>query len=129
MSCNDQTCGTHSHDVSGCCSSNSCGCQCGCGTSCSCNSSHSSCCSEQDHAQKFLALADAAWMEVLKEKMKEHIRSNDHMIEKLAQAICQANQEKWETKMAKKKVKANFEEKLKEIFCCDSNCQLKHPSK
>jgi hypothetical protein len=67
-----------------------------------------------------LALADCAWMEVLKEKMKDYIKANDHKIDELAKTVCEANQQRWQSKMAKQKAKMDFDQKLKGIFC--SSC-------
>lgn len=81
-------------------------CNCGCGCSCSDN---------------FLKLADEAWMEVLKEKIKEKIYAHkgEHM-DKLAEMIAKANGEKWKHKIASKTKGSEFKDNLKEFFSsCD----------
>jgi hypothetical protein len=64
-----------------------------------------------------LELADMAWMEVLKEKMKEHIRNNDHKIDELAKIVCETNHQRWQGKMAAQRVKMEYEQKLKNLWC------------
>lgn len=68
-----------------------------------------------------LALADAAWMEVLKEKMKDYIKANDHKIDELAKIVCETNHLRWQSKMAKQKAKMDFDQKLKGLFCNSCN--------
>jgi len=109
-------CNSHSHEHQhGACT---CGCGCGCG--------------EHDHhhhhddegcncAEKFLEIADAAWAEVLKEKIKEKIYTHkgEHM-DKLAEMIAKANGEKWKTKISAKMQCNEFKENLKGFFSsCD----------
>lgn len=133
----------HCHDQSSCCGSNcSCGCQskgcscschksqCGCQTSCGGGSCGNECQSESCHpgcnyAQKFLELADHAWMEVLKEKIKENIQANSKNMDELARLISEANHEKWQKKMEDKKCCGSFEERLGEFFnqACQQSCQ------
>lgn len=94
---------------------------CGCGCGCKCSSghhehhSHGSCgCNCLDN---FLELADEAWKEVLKEKIKAKIvaKKGEHL-EKLAELIATANGEKWKHKIADK-IKGNeFKDNLKEFF-------------
>lgn len=88
--------------------------QCGCG----CNRhphhhSEGSCnCSE-----KFLEIADEAWKEVLKEKIKDKILAHkkEH-IEKLAEIIAIANGEKWKHLILAKTKEHEFKDKLKEFM-------------
>ena len=90
-----------------------CGCgskDCGCSTSGKCNC-----------AEKFLELADAAWTELLKEKIKNKINSKkgEHM-EKLAEIVAKANGDKWRTKLSSKTNAQEFKNTLKEFFSsCD----------
>ena len=90
--------------------------QCGCGYNCNCGchynqgQAHGCDCNKEGEcccAEKFLDVADEAWMEVLKEKIKEHIYSekSDDM-HKLAKLISNANCHRWEYKM---KAKLNSE--------------------
>lgn len=121
-------CQCHSHQSS--CSKGGCGCQCGCGScSCSCHQKGNTCGSDQSgssHAEKLLAIADQAWMEVLKEKIKENIKSNNQHMDELARMISEANHERWKKKMDAKKCCGNFEEKLNHFFgqsCSDGSCK------
>lgn len=82
------------------------GCNCGCGCSCSDN---------------FLKLADEAWMEVLKEKIKAQIiaHKGEHM-DKLAGLIAKANGERWKNKISSKTKSNEFKDELKDFFSsCD----------
>lgn len=130
---------SHCHDHS-CCSSGGCqskGCSCSCHKSCG---SHSSCCESKgcgcgcqckqgscDYAAKFLELADQAWIEVLKEKIKEHIQSNAKNMDELARLISEANHERWQKKMENKQCTGGFEEKLRDFFhmSCQTGCHKK----
>lgn len=91
----------------------SCGCgsdNCGCSTTGKCNC-----------ADKFLELADAAWTELLKEKIKHKInaKKGEHL-EKLAEIVAKANGEKWKNKMSSKTNSQEFKNSLKEFFSsCD----------
>ncbi len=57
--------------------------------------------------------ADLAWMEVLKDKIKEHILAtqNEHMTQ-LAKIISEGNHERWKLKMENKKAADDFKEKI-----------------
>lgn len=83
-----------------------CGCKCGCGCGCSDN---------------FLKLADEAWMEVLKEKIKAQIiaHKGEHM-DKLAGLIAKANGERWKNKISSKTKSNEFKDELKAFF---SSCE------
>lgn len=126
MSCHDSSCGKHSHGKGSCgCSSScqqSCHCHCCSGNHCGCQSqscgshqhgSHEGCC---EHAHKLLEIADMAWMEVLKDKIKEHILANDHKINEIARIVAEANHSRWQQKMEQKECCDCYEEKLKELF-------------
>ena len=65
----------------------------------------------------FLEVADCAWTEVLKDKIKEHILSthNDRMTE-LAKIVAEGNNQRWQHKLAKKHACAEFKEKLLRFF-------------
>lgn len=118
-------CGCKSQGCSCGCGSSQCGGQKSCGCQCgSCKDQHKGC----DFASKFLELADQAWMEVLKEKIKEHIRNNAKNLDELAGVISEANHEKWQRKMEEKQCCCGYEAKLKEIFhqSCDDQCHT-HP--
>lgn len=111
-------------------------CGCGCGSNyhehhkegCHCQSCEAkrqyhehgmdgSCCC----AEKFLMLADEAWKEVLKDKIKEKIcaQKGEH-IEKLAELIATTNGEKWKHKMSAMMKCDQYKDQLKEFFSsCD----------
>lgn len=121
------SCGCQSS--SGCCGSGECGCHtsccggqksCNCCSCCQCGcqkgSCHGSNGKECHHAEKFLELADCAWMEVLKEKIKDHIRNNAQHLDELAKLVSEANKERWQKKMDNKKCCGHFEDQLKEFF-------------
>lgn len=105
------------------CETNIHGRQCSCGCGCGCGTKHY----HHDHeegchcAEKFLEIADEAWREVLKEKIKDKIISykGEHM-DKLAEMIAKANGEKWKHKISAK-IKCNeFKDNLKGFFSsCD----------
>jgi hypothetical protein len=65
----------------------------------------------------FLEAADGAWMEVLKDKIKEHILATqkDHITE-LAKIISEGNSQRWKFKMEKKRAISDFKEKLCRFF-------------
>lgn len=94
---------------------------------------HSSCCHEEsckteeascEHegqccfAKSLLALADEAWMELLKDKIKKEIElaSGQHL-DQLAKLVSGTNHERWMRKIGKKKAIAEYEKKLGELFC------------
>lgn len=123
MSCHNHSCGTDhgsqaSHGSESCCQKSNCSCSCSCCQKSSC-----------DHAQKLLELANQAWMEALKDLMKEHIRANDQSLEELAKIVCCANHERWHNKMAQQKAGMEYEQKLKNLCCShESQCQVKPSS-
>ncbi len=55
-------------------------------------------------------------MEVLKEKIKDHIRANAQHMDDLARLISEANHEKWRKKMENKQCTGSFEEQLNEFL-------------
>lgn len=104
----------HGHTHEGGCS---CGCGCGCGSDSHHHHSEGGC----NCAEKFLEIADEAWKEVLKERIKAKILTHkgEH-IEKLAEMVAKANGEKWKNKIAAKTNCNEFKENLKQYFTsCD----------
>jgi len=97
-------------------------CTCGCG--CDCGSKGQGHTDGEGHChctEKFLAIADEAWKEVLKEKIKAKIiaRKEEH-IEKLAEIVAAANGEKWKHKISAKMKCNEFKDNLKDFFSsCD----------
>lgn len=110
----------HSHTHHG--HEGECTCGCGCGCGCGCRSHHhhndEDCC---NGAEKFLELADEAWIEVLKEKIKTQILAHkgEHL-DKLAELIAKANGERWKNKISAKTKGKDFRDDLKEFF---SSCE------
>lgn len=91
--------------------------------SCSCHHKHChSCChnhleeEESDDTSQLLELANEAWREVLKEKIKENIRASDHKIDKMANIVAEANRAYWHHKIAASKINEHYEIKLNDLF-------------
>lgn len=114
------------HDCSqGSCSAGSsnaskCGCGCGskgCNSCCGCK--HCQCsCHQGKYADQLLHLADEAWMEVVKEKIKEEIRQHSgESIDQLAKLVATANHARWKDKMQAKKDQEDFETQLRNALC------------
>lgn len=101
------------------CGKHSCECQKEEQHSCSCGQKHhphdieGSCCC----AEKFLNLADEAWKEVLKEKIKAKIlaKKGEHL-EELAELIATINGEKWKHRISARLKCDEYKDKLKEFF-------------
>lgn len=70
-----------------------------------------------DYNHIFLELADCAWMEVLKDKIKDHILAtkSDKMTE-LARIISEANTKRWKHKMEKERCCHDFKSELSCFF-------------
>lgn len=74
------------------------------------------CCA--DFAQHLLEVADEAWMEVLKEKIKKHVETKSgKKLDKLAEFIASSNHTRWKNKMGAKKACSDYEEKVAEYLC------------
>ena len=125
--CQEHSCG--SANVSGCGSKQ---CQCSCHKIDSGCHSNMGCCGgghlshhvedhHDDYVTRFLQLADAAWMEVLKEKIKENIRSNSKGMDELARLITEANHDRWHMKMENKRCVNDYEQKIRSYF--NETCQ------
>ncbi len=103
----------------GCCSnqeSNSCSSQQS-GCSCPCHSQQTSCSTEGELHQWLLEVADEAWEEVLKDKIKEHILATQkERMTELAKIVSEGNSQRWKMKMEKKKVVGQFKEQLTQFF-------------
>jgi hypothetical protein len=100
---------THSHSASCCHGSEGSEYVC-----CDCGCHHKS----HKHSDELLALADEAWMELLKEKIKEEINkySSQH-IEEIASLVAKSNHARWKCKMEEKKNHHLFEDELQNIVC------------
>jgi hypothetical protein len=62
-------------------------------------------------------MADEAWMEILKEKIKKQIESagGEHL-DQLAKIVAESNKERWEHKLAINELASNYKEKLTDFF-------------
>lgn len=111
--------GGHGHCGCSCHSSKSChqGAPCSCKV---CQENKGSCSSKQEEschrACQLLALADEAWLEVLKEKLKERIRAHDQRIDQLADVIAETNRQRWHNKMSEDQVRYDYANKIKEFI-------------
>jgi len=102
----------HHHD---CCSSQE---HCGARSSCSYGSDHHHHHhSEGGFSDDLLEVADEAWMELLKEKIKDQIAKNHGAhLDELAQIVSEANSERWKLKLSKEKIADRYEEKIENYF-------------
>lgn len=81
-------------------------------------------CCHEEFAKKLLCAADCAWMELLKEKIKQQIASScGEELDQIAKVVAESNRMRWEHKLALMKTQNDFKEKLKNIFCCGSSCK------
>lgn len=89
-----------------------CSCDCHQGCQCPCHQGH-----DDNFAAILLQAADEAWLEVLKEKIKEEIqKQSGAQLNKLAKLVAEANHKRWQDKMCAKKSECSFEETLEEFF-------------
>jgi hypothetical protein len=95
----------HEHADHSCCSHHS-------------HHSHQDCCHEhQDFAHHLTEMADEAWMEVLKEKIKANIvKTHGSHLDELAAIVAQSNGERWKSKMTLEKTNKDFKEKVAAFF-------------
>ena len=104
----------HGHHHHGCCEEHECGCCCH-------HHHHSDECHEHhdqgDFASQLLQLADEAWMEVLKEKIKAQvIKGSGAHLDKLAKLVADGNKDRWRLKLGAQKGCDDFHEKVAEFF-------------
>lgn len=99
---------------------------------CCCSQEKHECCKEEsccdgheDFASQLLSMADEAWMELLKDKIKENIQaSGGAHLDQLAKAVAESNGARWKNKLAMKQNANDFKDKIKSLFSCDSgNCK------
>lgn len=88
-------------------------CKCGEHCQCACKQAHGEC----DWSEKLLKIADEAWKEALKDKIKAEIekRKGEHL-QQLAEIVAKANGEKWQHKMAAKMKCEDYRETVKDFF-------------
>jgi hypothetical protein len=72
---------------------------------------------EGDFAHQLLRMADEAWMEVLKEKIKKEVlaKSGDKL-EKLAKIVAEANEARWHQKLSLMDAAHTFADKIRSFF-------------
>lgn len=93
----------------------------------SCDSSAQSASHEaQEHCDmpdKLLQLADQAWMELLKEKIKKEIEAScGEQMNKVAKLVSETNKAKWSHKMAAKQGCHEYRHNLMSLFSSE-HCQ------
>lgn len=72
---------------------------------------------DHKYADQLLALADEAWMEVLKEKIKDQIRSTSSAhLDALAKLVSETNHNRWKHKMEGKSNTEDFEANLQKLL-------------
>lgn len=92
--------------------------------SCCHEESHHDCCGSYDHhedhqsfAHDLLEIADEAWMEVLKDKIKEQIVKIDGAhLDELAKIVAEANSARWSHKLGENHVNEEYHEKVADFF-------------
>ncbi|MCE5316254.1 MAG: hypothetical protein LLG04_02685 [Parachlamydia sp.] len=84
---------------------------------CACGHHHHPHEHHEDFAHELLEMADQAWMEVLKEKIKEQIKStNGPHLDQLAKLVAESNHVRWQHKMGVLKDVQSYKEKLSAFF-------------
>ena len=114
--CSSSSCSTHS--ASDHSSKSGCGCGCSCGSTCGCNCHQCGCsCHHGKFSEELFNIADQAWMEIVKEKIKAEILSvSGDQLTQLAKLVSSANHKRWKDKMDSKKYLEHFEQDLKNIM-------------
>ena len=99
----------HSHSHSETC----CSCSEECSCCCECECHHHS----HKYSDQLLALADEAWMELIKDQMKEEIKkhSGKH-IAQMAQLVAKSNHARWTHKLNEKKNHQMYEDELNNLI-------------
>jgi hypothetical protein len=90
---------------------------------CPCHVNHEECHhAEHAHGDEmktnyFLALADEAWQDALKEKIKEYIlETQDDRMSKLAKIVAEGNHQRWKHKIEKTQDSKNFMDEIRKFF-------------
>lgn len=84
-------------------------------TCCNCGCHHDK--QRRSFARELLDLTDEAWMELLKEKIKEHIDSTrGSQLEELAKLVSEANNSRWHDKLHKLSGVRDYEQKIEDFF-------------
>lgn len=104
------------HHHEGCCSQHECSDE-----ESSCHHGKESECCHADFAHELLCLADQAWMELLKEKIKQRIlATNGGHLDQLAEAVADSNNARWKHKLGLMRSQREFKDKLENLFSCQS---------
>lgn len=104
--CQDGQCSIHGekHDL---CAQEICSCCCG----------HEHECQSTDFPDQLFKLADDAWMELLKEKIKDQIEKlSGKRLDELAKLVNDANHSRWHNIFADKTLQEGYREKLRQFF-------------
>ncbi|MBX2860194.1 MAG: hypothetical protein KTR14_03100 [Vampirovibrio sp.] len=81
----------------------------------------SECC---DMPEKLLCLADEAWKELMKEKIKAQIQSTcGEKLDNLAKIVAEANGAKWQHKIAAKHHCHTYQDNVRQFFTSHASCQ------
>lgn len=100
----------HSHQENCCHHDDSC-----------CNAGHHHHHDHEHFADRLLALADEAWMELLKDKIKAEILAiHGDQLDKVAKVVSGANSGRWQHKLAADKNAGNYRQQLGALFCGES---------
>lgn len=116
---------SHHHKHGECHDHDSC-CDDKCSSSCAHSHPKDEGCCHEDFAKHLLHVADCAWMDLLKEKIKNEIASScgEHL-DQIAKVVASSNGSKWKHKLGIMKDLCDYKEKLKNIFCCgDDSCNI-----
>ncbi len=108
--------GHHHHHHGECCSHDD---EC-CHHEDSCDAHHHHCCGHHEHEdfyEQLIEMADQAWMEVLKGKIKDQIiSSSGKHLDKLAKIVSESNHSRWKNKLANKKGMQTFKDEVRDFF-------------
>jgi hypothetical protein len=88
---------------------------CSCHGDCCCHEGQKEC--SKDFAKHLLEMADEAWMEVLKDKIKEQIlASSGAHLDRLAKLVAESNKSRWKQKMGSKKDCDDYRQRIADFF-------------
>ncbi len=110
MSCDKGSCSSpHSNS--------SCHCDCHKGCGCSCHNKSQGAEGECCVSDPLIQLADQAWMELMKEKIKAQFQaSSGSKMDGVAKVLASACGAKWQLKMATKQHRDDYKKNLSEAF-------------
>ena|ERR1700722_19548562 len=71
----------------------------------------------QEFSSQLTDLADEAWMDLLKDKIREHVeRLEGAHLDELAKIVAEANKERWKNKMSGEKGCEEFKQRIHDFF-------------